>query len=43
VGSYAGLTGGVSGSGESSADLSITKAGNRRLTHIVDALTGLTH
>jgi transposase len=32
VGSYAGLTGGVSGSGESSADLSITKAGNRRLS-----------
>lgn len=32
VGSYAGLTGGVSGSGEASADLSITKAGNRRLS-----------
>jgi len=32
VGSYAGLTGGVSGSGEQSADLSITKAGNRRLS-----------
>ena len=32
VGSYAGLTGGVSGSGETSADLSITKAGNRRLS-----------
>jgi transposase len=31
VGSYAGLTGGVSGSGERLADLSITKAGNRRL------------
>jgi transposase len=31
VGSYAGLTGGVSSSGESAADLSITKAGNRRL------------
>ncbi|MBM3861506.1 MAG: IS110 family transposase, partial [Verrucomicrobia bacterium] len=31
VGSYAGLTGGVSASGQSSADLSITKAGNRRL------------
>ncbi len=31
MGSYAGLTGGVSGSGQSSADLSITKAGNRRL------------
>jgi len=32
VGSYSGLTGGVSGSGEASADLSITKAGNRRLS-----------
>jgi transposase len=32
VGSYAGLTGGVSASGQSSADLSITKAGNRRLS-----------
>ncbi len=32
VGSYAGLTGGVSGSGEQSRDLSITKAGNRRLS-----------
>jgi len=31
VGSYAGLTGGVSASGQSRADLSITKAGNRRL------------
>ena len=31
VGSYAGLTGGVSASGQSSAELSITKAGNRRL------------
>jgi transposase len=31
VGSYAGLTGGVSGSGEKTADLSITKAGNPRL------------
>jgi transposase len=31
VGSYAGLCGGVSTSGQSSADLSITKAGNRRL------------
>jgi len=30
IGSYSGLTGGVSGSGEHSADLSITKAGNRR-------------
>jgi transposase len=32
VGSYSGLTGGVSGSGEQSADLSITKAGNRRVS-----------
>ena len=32
VGSYSGLTGGVSGSGEQSSDLSITKAGNRRLS-----------
>ena len=32
MGSYAGLTGGVSGSGEQSRDLSITKAGNRRLS-----------
>ncbi len=32
VGSYAGLTGGVSGSGEHSSDLSLTKAGNRRLS-----------
>jgi transposase len=31
VGSYAGLTGGVSASGQSAADLSITKAGNKRL------------
>jgi transposase len=31
VGSYCGLTGGVSASGESRADLSVTKAGNRRL------------
>jgi len=31
VGGYAGLTGGVSGSGEQTADLSITKAGNARL------------
>lgn len=31
VGSYAGLTGGVSDSGQSTADLSITKAGNKRL------------
>ena len=30
VGSYAGLSGGVSASGQSAADLSITKAGNRR-------------
>ena len=32
LGSYSGLTGGVSASGEQSADLSITKAGNRRLS-----------
>jgi transposase len=32
VGSYAGLTGGVSASGEQRADLSITKAGNRHLS-----------
>jgi len=32
IGSYSGLTGGVAGSGEHSADLSITKAGNRRLS-----------
>jgi transposase len=32
VGSYAGLTRGISASGEQSADLSITKAGNRRLS-----------
>lgn len=32
IGSYSGLTGGVSGSGEQHADLSITKAGNRRLS-----------
>lgn len=31
TGSYPGLTGGVSASGQSHADLSITKAGNRRL------------
>jgi transposase len=31
VGSYSGLTGGVSSSGEQHADLSITKSGNRRL------------
>ncbi len=31
IGSYSGLTGGISGSGEQSADLSITKAGNQRL------------
>jgi transposase len=31
AGSYAGLTGGVSGSGEQRADLGITKAGNKRL------------
>lgn len=32
MGSYSGLTGGVSSSGEQHADLSITKAGNRRLS-----------
>jgi len=32
IGSYSGLTGGVASSGEQSADLSITKAGNRRLS-----------
>ena len=32
IGSYSGLTGGVAGSGERSTDLSITKAGNRRLS-----------
>ena len=32
IGSYSGLTGGVSGSGEQQTDLSITKAGNRRLS-----------
>ena len=31
IGGYAGLTGGVSGSGEQLADLSITKVGNKRL------------
>jgi len=31
VGSYAGLTGGVSSSGQQHADLSITKAGDKRL------------
>ena len=31
VGSYSGLTGGVSASGQSRADLSLTKAGNKRL------------
>jgi transposase len=37
VGSYAGLTGGISSSGQSSADLSITKAGNKRLrTELVE-------
>ena len=37
MGSYAGLTGGISASGQSSADLSITKAGNRRLrTELVE-------
>jgi transposase len=32
IGSYSGLTGGVAGSGEQLADLSITRAGNRRLS-----------
>jgi transposase len=32
IASYSGLTGGVSSSGEQRADLSITKAGNRRLS-----------
>lgn len=32
IGSYSGLTGGVSSSGERHVDLSITKAGNRRLS-----------
>jgi transposase len=32
IGSYSGLTGGVSASGQQHADLSITKAGNRRLS-----------
>ena len=32
IGSYSGLTGGVSSSGEQHAELSITKAGNRRLS-----------
>jgi transposase len=32
IGSYSGLTGGVSASGEKSMDLSVTKAGNRRLS-----------
>jgi transposase len=32
LGSYSGLSGGVSGSGERSIDLSITKAGNRRIS-----------
>lgn len=41
VGSYSGLTGGVSGSGEASADLSITKAGNRRLTDFVFFRSGV--
>jgi len=35
VGSYSGLTGGVSASGEASADLSITKAGNRRVSSCI--------
>lgn len=38
AGSYSGLTGGVSASGESSADLSITKTGNPRLrTALIEA------
>ena len=32
IGSYSGLTGGVSSSGEAHAELSVTKAGNRRLS-----------
>ncbi|MBM3880126.1 MAG: transposase [Verrucomicrobia bacterium] len=37
AGSYAGLSGGVSASGQSAADLSITKAGNKRLrTELVE-------
>lgn len=32
IGSYSGLTGGVSSSGEQHAELSVTKAGNRRLS-----------
>jgi len=44
IGSYAGLTGGVSASGEQSADLSITKAGNRRLsTALVECAWRLIH
>lgn len=35
VGSYAGLTGGVSSSGQQRADLSLTKAGNRRLSTVL--------
>jgi len=35
IASYSGLTGGVSGSGEKLADLSITKAGNRHLSSCV--------
>jgi len=38
VGSFAGLVGGVSASGQQKADLSITKAGNRRLrTALIEA------
>jgi transposase len=38
VGSYAGLAGGVSASGQEKADLSITKAGNKRLrTALIEA------
>jgi len=41
VGSYAGLTGGVSASGQSTADLSITQSGNRRWrTELVDRAGG---
>ena len=35
IGSYTGLTGGVSATGQSHADLSITKAGNKRLRHLL--------
>jgi transposase len=39
VGSYAGLTGGVSRSGQQQADLSITKAGNKRLRTVLIELS----